>query len=165
MYRRRTIIIMGVSGSGKSVVGRAAAHELGWEFCEGDDHHPARNVAKMSSGVPLTSEDREPWLVNLLEVMNGYEDQGKSLVLACSALEADFRDRLLSRNDVDLVYLTGDRNVIARRIEARRGHFMSHDMLDSQLKALEEPDAAVVIDVSQDVDAIVALVVKAFGPE
>lgn len=103
--------------------------------------------------------------MNLLEVMNGYADQGKSLVLACSALEADFRDRLLGENDAELVYLTGDRNVIARRIEARRGHFMSHDMLDSQLKALEEPDTAVVIDVSQDVNAIVALVIRAFGPE
>lgn len=95
MAGSRSVVIMGVSGSGKSTVGRAVAERLGWGFCDADDHHPASNVAKMSAGEALSDEDREPWLERLVEVMAGYSGRGESLVLVCSALGAAFRDRLL----------------------------------------------------------------------
>jgi gluconokinase len=150
---------MGVSGSGKSTVGRAVAEDLGWSFYDADDHHPPRNIAKMSSGEALTDEDRAPWLAALREVIDTSLDRDESLVLACSALKARFRDQLLEGNDAMLVYLAGDRDVIESRIAARSDHYMSADMLDSQFAALEEPEVAFVVDVAQEVGKIVGAIV------
>jgi len=156
----RAVVIMGVSGSGKSTVGRALAERVGWDFCDADDHHPASNVAKMSAGEPLSDGDREPWLERLVEVMDGYSRRGEPLVLVCSALRSSFRDRLLRGGSAELVFLAGDRDLIAKRMETRQGHFMSHEMIDSQFAALEEPEDALVIDVSQDVHTIVTTIVR-----
>jgi gluconokinase len=136
----QAIVILGVTGSGKSTVGAAVATALGWTFCDGDDHHPPENVAKMSAGVPLTDEDRAPWLRALRHVIEACLDRGESVVLACSALKAEYRNQLLEDNDATLVYLRGDRALIEDRMLERRDHFMGPRMLDSQLAILEEPD-------------------------
>lgn len=163
MSEQRTIVIMGVSGSGKSTIGEAVADRLGWSFCDADDHHPESNVAKMSVGVPLTDEDREPWLTELLSVADGHRRRGESLVLVCSALKADFRRRLLAADDVELVYLRGDRELIAGRLKARRDHFMGAEMLASQFAALEEPTGAFVVDASEAIDTIADTIVEQLG--
>jgi len=150
---------MGVAGSGKSTIGKAVAEDLGWSFYDADDHHPPRNIAKMSSGEALTDEDRAPWLAALRDVRDVLLDRGESVVLACSALRADFRDQLLGRTDAMLVYLKGDSDLIERRMESRRGHYMGPELLESQFDALEEPEDAFVVDVARDVLTTVDLIV------
>jgi len=150
---------MGVAGSGKSTVGRAVAEDLGWNFYDADDHHPPQNIAKMSSGEALTDEDRAPWLSALRDVRDGVLDRGESVVLACSALRADFRDQLLGSTDAMLVYLEGERDLIERRMGSRRGHYMGPELLESQFDAMEEPEDAFVVDVARDVLTIVDLIV------
>jgi gluconokinase len=144
------IVLMGVAGSGKTTVGRALAARLGCAFFDADDFHPAENIARMHAGVPLTDADREPWLASLCALVERVDAAGEDVVLACSALRARFRARLrAAANDLRYVYLRADRNVIARRLGARAGHFMSADLLGSQFAALEEPDDALVLDASR----------------
>ncbi|NIA24471.1 MAG: AAA family ATPase [Gammaproteobacteria bacterium] len=150
---------MGVAGSGKTTIGRAVAAVLGWTFYDGDDHHPPGNVAKMASGVPLTDEDRAPWLASLHDLISDSLRRGEPVVVACSALKAAYRDQLLEGTDAMVVYLRGDRHLIRHRMENRHGHYMDPGMLDSQLDALEEPDKAVVFDVAGSVDTIVDTVI------
>src|SRR5262245_57331465 len=114
---------MGVSGSGKTTVGRALAAEIGWPFYDGDDFHPSANVAKMAAGVPLTDEDREPWLDRLASEMAAIDARGGSALLACSALKERYRQRLSRAGDVRFVYLRGDEQTIAPRLAARGGHY------------------------------------------
>ena len=144
------IVLMGVSGSGKSTVGRVLAGKLGWRFVEGDDYHPAANVEKMRAGTPLTDADR-----GLRNRMDEALASGESVVLACSALKHAYQD-YLERHDpahVHYVYLEGSEEVIRERLEARTGHFMNPGLLHSQFEALEPPADAVRIDVRTTPDA------------
>jgi carbohydrate kinase (thermoresistant glucokinase family) len=132
------LVVMGVSGSGKSTVAGLLARKLGWELQEGDDLHPPANVAKMAAGEPLTDEDRWPWLDAVGAWIRAHTESGTPGVITCSALRRRYRDRL--RGDgVVFVHLTGTREEIAARMAARTGHFMPPALLDSQFAALEEP--------------------------
>jgi len=131
MPEPRAVVIMGVSGSGKSTVAGSVATRLGWQFADADDHHPPDNVAKMSAGEPLTDDDRTPWLLVLHDVIGDRFDREESIVLACSALKAEFRAQLLEGNDAMLVYLKGDRDLIEGRMQKRLDHFMSAAMIES----------------------------------
>ena len=136
-----------------------ANERFGRCFWDADDYLPADNVAKMSAGEPLTDTGRTARLNILRDVVHATLESGESIVLACSALKADFRLRLLAGNDGLLVYLKGDRDLIERRMRTRRGHFMGPSMIDSQFAALEEPGTAFTVDVAQDVDANVDAIV------
>jgi gluconokinase len=150
------VIVMGVSGAGKTTIGRLLAHTLGWRFLEGDDFHPPANVAKMHAGVPLTDADREPWLQTLRGVLAEALARGESVVLACSALRAHYREVLsVDPSQVRWVYLRGSPALIAQRLAARRGHFMPPSLLDSQFNVLEEPQDALGVDVSLGPRAVV----------
>jgi gluconokinase len=134
------LVVMGVSGSGKTTVAALLAGRLNWEFADGDDFHPPANVEKMHGGVPLTDEDRWPWLDAIAAWIDRTRRAGGRGVVACSALKRRYRDvRLGGRPDVRLAYLRGDRALIARRLAARHGHFMPAGLLASQFDALEEP--------------------------
>jgi gluconokinase len=134
------IVVMGVSGSGKSTVAKALAKDEGWPILEGDDYHPPANVAKMASGTPLTDEDRWPWLRAIAAAIDAARAGGQNEVVACSALKRAYRDILIGdRNDVRLVYLQGSKQLIGDRLKARKGHFMPPALLDSQFATLEEP--------------------------
>jgi gluconokinase len=151
------VVVMGVTGAGKTTVGRLLARGLGCEFLDADDYHPAANVAKMRAGRPLTDEDRAPWLARLNEVLHAHA--GRGVVLACSALKQRYRERLFAGiPDGRLVYLRGTKALIASRLEARRGHYMNPALLDSQFAALEEPRDAIVADIGPEPEAITAAI-------
>ena len=133
-------IVFGVSGAGKTTVGKLLARKLGWHFLEADDFHPAANVEKMRSGHPLTDEDRWPWLESLREQIERSLAAKVNAVLACSALKRKYRDRLRVNSDVKFVFLSGDYGLIAEQLRHRRGHFMNPDLLRSQFADLEEPE-------------------------
>jgi gluconokinase len=134
------VVVMGVSGSGKSTVAAMLAAALGCQFQEGDDLHPPENVEKMRSGTPLTDADRMPWLRKIAEEIDGWRARGECGVLTCSALKRSYRDLIIGdRHDVVLVYLKGSRDLIHRRMAARHEHFMPVALLDSQFATLEEP--------------------------
>ena len=156
-----TVLLMGVSGSGKSTVGPALAAELNWPFLDADSLHPPANVAKMASGIPLTDADRWPWFDRIVAEMRRYSAAGKNVVIACSALKQAYRDRLASGGFVRVVYLKGDAETIAPRVAGRRGHFMPPSLLASQFATLEEPDNAIVVDITQPVAAQVAAITRA----
>jgi gluconokinase len=157
--RPRAVVVMGVSGAGKTEVGRRLAAALGSTFRDADDFHPAANVAKMRSGVPLTDEDRRPWLDALAVALREAVDGGGDVVLACSALARRYRDRLgLPHPLIRLVHLDDPSGVVKKRVEQRAGHFMPATLLDSQLALLEKPapdERPIVVDVAADPDAIV----------
>ena len=137
------LIVMGVSGSGKSTVADALAKRLGWRYADGDTFHPASNVAKMSAGHPLTDEDRLPWLQAIADEIERVCKQGQHAVIACSALKRAYRDILLhGRDDLGFVFLKGTPELIAGRLAARKGHFMPPDLLASQFRTLEPPGAS-----------------------
>lgn len=147
---------MGVAGAGKTAVGRVLATRMGFEFADADDYHSSASVAKMRSGVPLTDEDRAPWLESLRALLAKWVERGQNGVLGCSALKESYRQRLLIAPEVRLVYLKASRPVLAERLHARRDHYMRESMLDSQLAALEEPAEAIVVDADAPVETIVA---------
>ena len=133
-----SLVVMGVSGSGKTTVAQAAAKQLGWVFAEGDDFHPPANVAKMHAGIPLTDEDRWPWLRALADWIGAREAAGQDCVLTCSALKRVYRDLLDDGHpSVRFVHITASPETIRRRLELRRGHYMPASLLDSQLATLE----------------------------
>jgi gluconokinase len=143
------IVVMGVSGAGKTTIGALLAGRLQWEFADGDWFHPDSNVEKMRSGTPLTDEDRWPWLQAIAEWIDATRREGGHAIVACSTLKRSYRAVIIGdRPDVRLVYLKGDRALIAHRQAARHGHFMPTGLLESQFEALEEPgreeDAIVV---------------------
>jgi gluconokinase len=149
------VLLMGVSGAGKTTVGTMLASQLGWEFADADDYHPAANVEKMRNGIPLTDADREPWLESLRSLIAAWMAAGKSAVLACSALKQAYRDRLMVGESVRVVYLKADRELLRERLLLRRGHYMKEGMLESQIAALEEPADALVLDARSSVEDIV----------
>nr|WP_294543398.1 gluconokinase [uncultured Rhodopila sp.] len=144
-------IVMGVSGSGKTTVAAGVARQEGWILLEGDKFHPPANVARMQAGIPLTDEDRWPWLRAIAARADELRAAGQSAAVACSALKRAYRDVLIgTRPDTVLVYLRGSKSLIAERIKARRGHFMPPALLDSQFATLEEPgpdENPVIVDV------------------
>jgi gluconokinase len=141
------VVVMGVSGSGKSTVGRGLADAMHWPFLDADDFHPAANVAKMRAGTPLTDKDRWPWLDRLAAEISAINARGEHAVLACSALKQAYRDRLAVAGGVRFAYLKGDRATIEPRLAARAGHYMPASLLVSQLATLEEPAQAIVVDI------------------
>ncbi len=145
------VVLMGVSGSGKSTVAALLAAALGCQFREGDDLHPRENVEKMRSGIPLTDADRLPWLHKIAEEIDGWRARGECGVLTCSALKRSYRHIIIGdRHDVALVYLKGSRDLIYRRMSARHEHFMPVALLDSQFATLEEPtpeEHPIIVDV------------------
>ena len=156
----RVIVLMGVSGAGKTLVGHTLADALGWPFYEGDDYHSAANIEKMSHGRPLTDQDREPWLAALHDLIVGIVARNECGVIACSALKHSYRGQLASTNlresVVRFVYLDVPRAVLERRLRERRGHFAPPELLDSQLATLEEPQAALRVNGDQPPAEIVA---------
>lgn len=156
------LVVMGVSGSGKTTVARMLATRLGWTFAEGDDFHPQANVDKMAAGHPLDDADRWPWLARVADWIDDRLADGRSGVVTCSALKRSYRD-VLRRPDVVFVHLDGDRALLAERIKERHGHFMPAALLDSQLATLEPLTAderSVVVDVAAPPSAIVDEIVS-----
>lgn len=134
------LVVMGVSGSGKSTIGTQLALQLRWDFEDGDWFHPARNIDKMHAGMPLTDEDRAPWLIAIADFIDEARHAGTRTVIACSALKRRYRAVIIgNRPDVRLIYLKGDIELIGRRITVRHEHFMPASLLQSQFEALEEP--------------------------
>jgi gluconokinase len=158
------IVVMGVSGSGKTTVGRRLAADLGWEFRDADLDHPAGNVAKMRAGVPLTAEDRRPWAAALRGHVSDWLARGRDAVLACSALTRAVREDLrLGDERVRFVYLKGKEAGIQARLKGRQGHFMPAALLRSQFETLEEPEDAVVMEAMADAAETSAAVRGALG--
>jgi gluconokinase len=153
------LVVMGVSGSGKSTIADELAIRIGWTFEDGDQFHPAGNVAKMKAGHPLTDEDRWPWLRAIAAEIDRACAAGEHLVIACSALKRAYRDILVhGRSDVRIVFLDGTQQLIADRLAKRKGHFMPPDLLPSQFRTLEPPTAdenPVTVSIDASVAAIV----------
>lgn len=145
------VIVMGVSGAGKTTVGHALATALGWPFVDADDLHPPANVDKMRRGEALDDADRAPWLDAVAATLRSLDDG----VVACSALRAAYRQKLRVRDDVRFVYLDVPRDVLERRLAHRHGHYMPSSLLPSQLATLERPDDAIVVDSTAPVELVV----------
>lgn len=161
----RAVVVMGVSGSGKSTVAALLAERLGWEFLEGDGLHPAANVEKMRAGIPLSDEDRAPWLAEIARVVDERIRAGRPVVVTCSALRRRYRD-VLRRDDLVFAHLAGSRDRISGRLAARVGHFMPTTLLDSQFGALEplgEDEAHVTVDVGRSPEEEVAEILDQLG--
>ncbi|MFK7935901.1 MAG: gluconokinase [Saprospiraceae bacterium] len=153
-------IIMGVSGCGKTTVGKLLAQELNLSFHDADDYHPTANVEKMASGQPLNDDDRQPWLEILADKLAEWQQAGGA-VLACSALKEKYRQTLQSQvTDIQWVWLDGSFELIQKRMQARRGHFMDAKMLQSQFDALEPPTYGLKISIDQSAEAIVEYILK-----
>ncbi len=156
---------MGVSGSGKTTIASALAQHLGWPFKDGDELHPAANIAKMRAGHALDDHDRWPWLARIADWIDARRAAGSCGVITCSALKRSYRELLTEgRPEVRIVYLHGDQSLIAARLAARHGHFMPSDLLASQFAALEEPgpdEQAIRVEVDQPVSDIVAVIAAA----
>lgn len=162
--KTRFVIVMGVSGSGKTSVGRSLAEKLGWDFYDADDFHPPANVAKMASGTPLDDSDRAPWLAALHDRISSSLKADQPGVLACSALKDRYRRQLMDGNQgVQVVYLKGSYELIWSRMEKRTDHYMKPHMLKSQFDALEEPANALTIDIAMSLDEIVQEIISAIS--
>ncbi|HUP00659.1 MAG TPA: gluconokinase [Gemmatimonadota bacterium] len=151
------VVVMGVSGAGKTTVGSLLADDLGWPFHEGDDFHPPANIARMAGGVALTDRDRRPWLDAIAGLIRRLDESDESAIIACSALKASYRERLRvgARPAVRFVYLQVDFESLRTRLEEREFHFMDTDLLTSQFADLEEPEDAVVVDATLEPEEIV----------
>ena len=157
------IVLIGVSGAGKTTIGKLLAQDLDWPFYEGDHYHPRSNLVKMAQGIPLTDEDRWPWLDGLHRLIATII-LSQNAVVACSALREEYRLRLQRNNDgVVFVYLRGDYHLIRHRLAERADHFMEADMLESQFHALEEPEGVITIDVAPEALDIVDAVKQALS--
>ncbi|MFM6190292.1 MAG: gluconokinase [Planktothrix sp.] len=151
------ILVMGVSGSGKSTIGQLLAESLHWQFHDADDFHSAENIAKMSKNIPLEDSDRMPWLILLQKAIDHWLETQNNVVLACSALKDSYRLMLWrDPQQMRLVYLKGSENLIQQRLQNRYNHFMSANLLETQLDILEEPQTALYVDISNSPLKIVA---------
>ncbi|MGH6814877.1 MAG: gluconokinase [Hyphomicrobiaceae bacterium] len=161
------IVLMGVSGCGKTTTGRRLANLLGWPFRDADSFHPPGNIAKMSRGIPLTDEDRWPWLHAIAAWLDECRVAGRSGIVSCSALKRAYREVLLAgRSEVRLVFLKGPKELIGPRLERRKGHFMPASLLDSQFAALEPPDAdecPLIVSVAMPPKKVAARIVARLG--
>ncbi len=165
----KSIILMGVSGSGKSTIGAAVAREIQAKFIDGDDLHPRANIQKMASGQPLNDDDRTPWLQRLNDAAYSLNHKNETGIIVCSALKRRYRDLLRKDNDnMVFVYLKGSFDVILARLQARAGHFMPTDLLKSQFDTLEEPAAdekdVICVDIDTDIEGVVNRCVAALKP-
>ena len=162
------LIVMGVSGSGKSTIAERLAARLGWRFEDGDKYHPPANVTKMSAGHPLNDEDRWPWLQAIADEIDRTCKAGDHAVVACSALKRVYRDILVhGRGDVRIVFLNGTQDLIANRLAARKGHFMPPGLLTSQFKTLEPPkpgERPIIVSIDASVEAIVDDIIRQLDP-
>ncbi len=149
------VVVMGVTGSGKTAASRLLAQRLGWEFADADDFHSAANKEKMHRGVPLTDADRIPWLEAMHARLLQVAAEKRNAVLACSALKQSYRELLLRGIDARLVYLKGSYDQIRQRLQARKGHFADEHILAAQFADLEEPSDAIVVDITPPLEAIV----------
>ena len=166
MTEAMAVVLMGVTGSGKTTVGEILSERLGWPYLDGDDFHPPANVARMAAGSPLTDEDRWPWLRTLAEEIGSRIDGGDSCFLGCSALKEEYRTALRAARDgsqVRFVYLAGDESLIAGRLAARVHRYMPASLLRSQFETLEPPTDAAVIDIDATPDEIADRVLLALG--
>ena len=161
------LVVMGVSGSGKSTIAPILAERLGWVCRDGDEFHPRANVEKMHAGHPLTDEDRWPWLEAIAAWIDEERSAGRHGIVTCSALKRSYRDILIgAREDVRLVYLKGDEDLIGERLSHRHGHFMPPKLLHSQFETLEEPEAdehAIVVSIRPSPEEIAGNVLKELG--
>ena len=161
------LVIMGVSGSGKSTIAALLAERLGWTFEEGDSLHPTANVEKMAAGIPLTDEDRWPWLAKVADWIDGRLDTGENGIITCSALKRSYRNVVNRRGSgVEFVYLAVSRVELEKRVEHRPGHFMPASLLDSQLDTLEPPalsEPAIEVDASTDPQLVVDRIMRQLG--
>ena len=159
------VVLVGVSGCGKTAVGQALAADLGWPFFDGDDFHPEANVAEMAAGTPLTDADRWPWLDRLAAEMAAVNERNADAVFACSALRQAYRDRFRRSGDVRFVHLKGDHDTIAARLAARSHRYMPPTLLASQFATLEEPNDAIVVDVRDTIPAQIAMIRASLQPD
>jgi gluconokinase len=162
------VVLMGVTGTGKTTVGEALAAQSGWPFADADDFHSAANRAKMHAGIPLTDEDREPWLQSLHQQILTWLHNGVNGILACSALKDSYRTELTAGTGpraVRFVFLSGPPELIRQRMEARHGHYMPESLLPSQLTTLEPPHDAIEVSIDQTVPAMVDQILSALARE
>lgn len=158
------VILFGVAGSGKTTIGCLLSRELGWKFYDADDFHPISNVEKMKQGIPLSDEDRRPWLERVRELIRTSLAQRVNAVLACSALKESYRQYLRIDDEVRFVFLKGEFGLIQERLRGRRGHFMDPSLLRSQFDTLEEPkEGVVVVDVTSSPSAVVQTIRRSLG--
>ncbi|MDZ8187580.1 MAG: gluconokinase [Nostoc sp. ChiSLP02] len=158
------ILVMGVSGAGKTTIGKLLAESLGWEFSDADTFHSPENVEKMRCGIPLTEADRIPWLQDLQTAIKNWLQENKNMVLACSALKESYRQFLVVDSQrMKLVYLKGSYQLIQKRLQERHNHYMSEKLLDSQFNTLEEPLDTIYIDVIETPKVIVQNIITALG--
>src|SRR5262245_58698686 len=159
------VVLMGVSGSGKTTIGKILAQKLGWTFIEADDYHPAANVEKMHRGVPLTDDDHRPWLAAVRKRIDEVCAAGGNAVVACSALKHAYQEYLghHAPECERYVYLRGSEEVIRQRLAARKGHFMNPSLLHSQFETLEPPEGALVVDIAPPPEVVAAQIRRELG--
>ena len=157
------VVVMGVTGSGKTTIGSLLAKRLSWDFADADDYHSAANKEKIRHGIALTDADREPWLATLREQISRWIVAKKNVVLACSALKRSYRQQLLAGTEVKFVYLKGTYDLIAERLAHRKGHFADEHILASQFATLEEPSDAIMVDIHPSPEKIVAEICERLG--
>ncbi len=157
------ILVMGVTGSGKTTIGKSLSDALGWPFYDADDFHSAENIRKMTSGVPLTDEDRLPWLNDLHQLIAEHSEQRSDGVLACSALKQKYRDILCADNNVEVVYLKAQPELIRSRLDRRHGHYMPPELIASQFRDLEEPQEALTVEAAWPTTHAVAVIRSHLG--
>jgi gluconokinase len=157
------VIVMGVVGSGKTTVGLLLASELGWKFADADDFHSPANIEKIRGGIPLTDEDRWPWLKRLRSAIEEWIKKKQNTVLACSALKRSYRQELNAGTEVRLIYLKGSAGLIAKRLHSRHGHFADEKILASQMADLQEPEAAVSVEITSTPAEIVSQIREKLG--
>ena len=157
------VIVMGVTGSGKTTVGSLLAGQLGWHFADADDFHPPQNIEKIRHGIPLDDDDRKPWLHRLHDAIKHWIAQGNNVVLACSALKRSYRRELAVGPEVRFVYLRGSAEQVAERLRMRHGHFADEKILAGQFADLEEPESAVTVAIAAEPMQIAAEIRQKLG--